>query len=127
MVMVMLSTQELQSAQTELEEGSERLAGYQGQLSKLEGHSKEYTTLSTSLEIKEHELRLLEERTAQSLHALRMGQVAEQEAELEAARKEVRECEKKGEDAARRHKQLKEEEGGLRKKREVRAHLIPSH
>lgn len=117
-------SQELQSAQTELEERTGRVAGYQSQLSKMEVQSKEYTTFSSSLEIKEHELRLLEERTAQSLHALRMGQVAEQEAELEAARKEVLECERKGEEAARRHKQLKEQEDGLRKKREVRV-IVP--
>lgn len=39
------------------------------------GAAKEYEKLSSSLEVKEHELKLLEERAGQSLHAMQAGQV----------------------------------------------------
>ena len=105
-----------------MSERMERLAGYQSRLAKMERQSKDHAKFSSSLELKEHELHLLEERSAQSLHALRIGQLGEQEVELEAARKEAGECEKRGQEAARKHKQLQEQEEGLRKKREVSIH-----
>jgi len=86
----------------------------------MEKQSKEHAKFSSMLELKEHELRLLEERAAQSLHALRVGQLAEQEMELVAAKREVVECDARGQEASRKHKQLQEQEQALRQKREVR-------
>ena len=72
--------------------------------------------------MKEHELRLLEERASQSLHAMRSARVEEQQQELAEAKTSLKSSQAQAKEAEAKLKELTRKEAGLRKEREVGAH-----
>lgn len=116
--------QELNKASADLKTKEEQVATISATLAKQANSSKEFAKLSSALEIKEHELRLLEERASQSVHTMHATQVDDEEKELSQAKESLEECKTKAKESAARHKELTQQEAGLRKQREVCA--LPS-
>ena len=116
---VLSKLQELNTAKEELKTREDQVASISATLSKQATSSKEFSKLSSALEIKEHELRLLEERASQSVHAMHATQIEDEEKELSQAKESLEECKTKAKEAAARHKELTQQESGLRKQREV--------
>ncbi len=112
--------QELNTASQELATTEARVAELSGALAKQGTANKEVAKLTAALEIKEHELRLLEERASQSVHGMYATQVEDQEAELAEAKAGVVAAKTKAKEAAARHKALIQQEAGLRKEREAK-------
>ena len=110
--------QELNAAAAMLREKEAQCAELAAALAKQSQSSTEHDRLAAALEMKEHELRLLEERASQSVHGMYATQVAEQEAELSGAKEALAAAKARAKEMAARHKELVAQEAGLRKQRE---------
>lgn len=110
--------QELNSAAALLATTEGRVAELAAAFAKQGTANKEVGKLTAALEIKEHELRLLEERASQSVHGMYATQVEDQEAELVEAKAGVVAAKAKAKEAAARYEMLQQQEAGLRKQRE---------
>jgi structural maintenance of chromosome 2 len=110
--------QELNQAAQTLREKEAQCAELGAALAKQSQSSKEHDRLAAALEMKEHELRLLEERASQSVHGMYATQVAEQEAELGQAKEALAAARARAKEMAAKHKELVAQEAGLRKQRE---------
>eukprot|EP00624_Nannochloropsis_granulata_P000256 evm.model.NODE_10904_length_5915_cov_18.506340.1 len=116
--------QELNSASALLATTEGRVAELAEALAKQGTANKEVGKLTAALEIKEHELRLLEERASQSVHGMYATQVEDQEAELAEAKAGVAAAKTKAKEAAARYKTLQQQEAGLRKQREDKLKVL---
>jgi structural maintenance of chromosome 2 len=110
--------QELKGATAELSSLEARVKELESALAKQGSADKERGKLTAALEMKEYELRLLEERVSQSVHGMYATQVEKQESELAESKAAVAAAKAKAVEAAARHKTLQQQEAGLRKKRE---------
>lgn len=110
--------QELNQAAQTLREKEQQCAELSVALAKQSQSSKEHDRLAATLDVKEHELRLLEERASQSVHGMYAAQVAAQEAELAQAKESLGAAKARAKEMAAKHKELVAQEVGLRKQRE---------